>query len=70
MFNKKLVTSRFTWAGHVKRMEYEKLAKRADAKKVEGKEARKSELETWDCIKKEIERVGEEWRKIQGIGDC
>ena len=31
------------WAGHMERMGYEKLAKRAKAQKVEGKEARKTE---------------------------
>ena len=35
-FKKKLVKSRSTWAGHVKRMGDEKLKKRADAQKVEG----------------------------------
>ena len=33
-FNKKLVRSRLTWAGHVERMGDAKLAKRTDGQKV------------------------------------
>ena len=45
MLNKTLAMSRLTWAGHVKRMGYEKLTKRADALKVGGKkDARKTEF--------------------------
>ena len=33
----KLVRSRLNWAGHVERMGDEKLAKKADVQKVEGK---------------------------------
>ena len=36
-FKKKLVRSRLKWANHVERMGDEKLAKRSDAQKVEGK---------------------------------
>ena len=36
-FNKKLASSRLTWAGYVERMGDKKLAKRAHAQKVEGK---------------------------------
>ena len=36
-FKNKLMRSRLTWAGDVERMGDEKLAKRADALKVEGK---------------------------------
>ena len=39
-FKKKLVRSRLKWAGHVERMGDEKLAKRADAQKVERKEGK------------------------------
>ena len=50
-----------------------KLANRADAEKVEGKKARKTEIAMGDCITSDPERVGKEWRKeqqIEGIGDC
>ena len=39
-FKKKFVRSRLIWAGHVKIMEDEKLAKRADAQNVEGTKRR------------------------------
>ena len=42
-FNKKLVSSRLKWAGHVDRMGDVKLAKRGDAQNVEGKRRRKTE---------------------------
>ena len=50
------------------------MAKRADDQNVgEEKEAKKSGTTTGDCIKSDLERVGEEWRKeqqMEGIGDC
>ena len=36
-FKKKLLRSRLKWAGHVERMGDDKLAKRTDFQKVEGK---------------------------------
>ena len=35
-------------------------------------EARKTEIAMGDCIKGDIERVGEEWNKLQleSIGEC
>ena len=62
---KKLVRSRLTWAGHVERIGDEKLAKRADRCPESGEEneARKTEIATRDCIGRNLERVGEEWRK-------
>ena len=36
-FKKKLMWSRLNWAAHVERMGDEKLAKRAEAEKLEGK---------------------------------
>ena len=42
-FKKKLVRSRLKWAGHVDRIEDEKLANRADAQEMVGKEAKKTE---------------------------
>ena len=63
-FNKKLARSRLTWASHAERMGDEKLAKRADAQKVESKRMRgRLKLRWGDCMKRYIERVGEEWRK-------
>ena len=60
---KKLV--RGTWAGHGDKGGDEKLAKRADAQKVEGVEARKTEIAMGDCINSYLERVGEEWGEIR-----
>ena len=51
---KKLVTSTLTWVGHVERMGDEKLAKRADAQKVEGKRRRKRR--NCDAIKRYLEK--------------
>ena len=49
------------------------MIKTADDQNVgEEKETRKSGTATGDCIKSDLERVGEEWRKeqqIEGIGD-
>ena len=45
------------------KMEDEKLAKRADAQKVEGEwGARKTEVATGDCVKSDLTRVGDEWK--------
>ena len=54
--------SSLKWTDRVERMGDGKLAKRADAKKVEGKGRPK--LQKVDCIKRYLERVGEEWRTI------
>ena len=56
-----LVRSRLKWAGHVKRMGGEKLAMKADARKVEGKRLR---VQWEDCVKRDLESVGGEWRTI------
>jgi len=51
------------WADHVKRMEDGKLVKRADAHEVGGTRRQGSPKLRWDnCIKRDAERVGEEWR--------
>ena len=50
---------RSTWARHVERMGDEKLAKRADAQKVEGM----TEIAPGNCINSDLERVGHECRK-------
>ena len=62
-FKKKLVRIILKWARHVERMGDEKLAKRADAQKVEGNMRRGRLIMGWeDCIKGDQERVGGEWR--------
>ena len=51
-------------------MGYEQLAKRTDVQTNGGEENRNCD---GGCIKSDLERVGEEWRKrakIEGIGDC
>ena len=51
--------------GHMGRMGDEKLAKIADAKKMEGKQTRGRPRMRWeDCVERDLERVREEWRKI------
>ena len=46
-FKKKLVRNSLTWAGHAERMGDEKLAKRADAQKVEGKRGERGPKLRW-----------------------
>ena len=64
---KKLVRS--TWAGHVERLLDDKLAEGRCSESEEEMETRKSEIAMEYCIKSDIERVGEEWKKlsIEGI---
>ena len=55
--------SRLNGAGHVERMGDETLAKRSDAQKVEGKRRRGRSIMHWeDSDKRDLERVGGEWR--------
>ena len=62
-FKKKLMRGRFKWAVHVKRVVDEKPTKRSDAQKVEGKWRRGRPRMRWeDCVKRDLERVGGEWR--------
>ena len=74
-FKKTLVRSRLRWAGHVERIgDKKKVAKRADAEKVEGKgsqedqecDGRTAFREIW----KEWEDNGEAQQQIEGVGDC
>ena len=73
-YQKKLVRSRLTEAGHVKRMGDEKLSKRADAQKERGKvgdedrnyDGMTALRETWN----EWEKNGEKEQRAEGIGDC
>ena len=55
---KKLATSR--WAGHVERMGDEKLGESRCPESGGEKEVRKTEIVMGDCIKRFVERVGEE----------
>ena len=51
------------WAGHVEKMGDEKLPKRPDAQKVEGKGRQGRLRMRWeDCVNRDLERVGGEWR--------
>ena len=52
-FEKKFVRSRLTWPGHVERMGDEKLTKRADAQKVEGKGGEEDRNCDVECIKRD-----------------
>ena len=62
-FKKKLGRSRLKLTGHLERMGDRKMVKRANAQKVEGKGRRGRPRMRWeDCVKRELERVGEEWR--------
>ena len=58
------------WAGQVERMEGERLRKRADALRVEGRRGRGRPFETEMGVlgKRDLAEVGGEWRKRQGIG--
>ena len=61
-FKKKLV-SRLKWAGHGETMGNEKMVKRSDAQKVEENRRRGRPRMRWeDCVKRDLERVGGEWR--------
>ena len=65
---------RLKWAGHVERKGSEKLAKRADSQKFKENGRRGIPGLQWeDCVKRDLWRVGEEWRttaQIEGIAGC
>ena len=63
---KKSARNGLTWAGQIEVMGYEKLAKRADAQKVEGERRRDRPTLRWGggCIKRPIKR-GEIMEKEQ-----
>ena len=72
-FKKKLVSRRLTWAGHVERMGDEKLTKRTDVQKMDGEGGEEDRNCDGDCIKRDVERMGEECRKRAADrrhGDC
>ena len=56
------------------RKRYEKMAKRSDAQKVEGRRRLGRLIMRWEvCVKRVLERVGGEWRittKEEVVGDC
>ena len=65
---KKVVRSRLKWAGHVGRMEGERLTKRAEAIRVEGTRRRGRPKLRWeDYEKRDLAVVGGE-RIMRGIG--
>ena len=62
----KLVKSRMKWAGHMVRMKYDKLQKRAETKKQEGSRKRRRPQLRWeDCVMRDLRKAGEEekWRE-------
>ena len=72
-FKKKLVRSRLTRAGHVERRGDEKLTKRTDAQKMDGEGGEEDRNCDGDCIKRDVERMGEECRNRatdRRHGDC
>ena len=58
---RKLVRNRLKWAGHVERIEGVRLAKRADALRVEGRR-RSGRPRREDCVKRDLVEVGGEGR--------
>ena len=61
-FKKKMVRSGLKWVGHVGRMGDEK-----------GRETGEEDREHENCIKRDLERVGGEWRTTvteREVGDC
>ena len=61
-----LARSRLKWAGHVERMEGERLTKRVDALRVEGRRRLRWE----DCVKGHLVGLAGEWRtRAKGNGD-
>ena len=72
-FKKKLVRSSLTRAEHVERMGDEKLTRRTDAQKMDGDGGEEDRNCDGDCIKRDVERMGEEYRKRAADsrhGDC
>ena len=62
----KIVKSRIKWAGHMVRMNDDKLPKRAETKKQEGSRKRGiPQLRSGDCVKRDLRKAEEEekWRE-------
>ena len=57
----KIVKSRMKWAGHMVRMKYDKLPKRAETKKQEGSRKRgRPQLRWEDCVRRDLRKAEEE----------
>ena len=55
--------SRIKWAGHVELMEGERLTKRADALRVDGRKRREKLRLRWEeCVKRDLAGERGEWR--------
>ena len=52
--------------GHAERMGDEKLAKTADAQKVEGKRVERGLKLRWRLLRRDLKKM----QQIEGIGDC
>ena len=60
---RKLMRKRLKWAGHLEIMKGERLKKRADSLRVEGRRRRGRPRLKWDdCVKRDLACVGGEWR--------
>ena len=62
----KIVKSRMKWAGHMVRMNDDKLPKRAEPKRQEGSRKRgRPQLRWEDCVKRDLRKAKEEekWRE-------
>ena len=62
----KIVKSRIKWAGHMVRMNDDKLPKRAETKRQEGSRKRgRPQLRWEDCVKRDLRKAKEEekWRE-------
>ena len=65
----RLVRSRLQWAGHVERMADDRLPKRAEELREQGKRRRVRPRLRWeDCVKRDVKKTGEEgdWKKKTG----
>ena len=64
----KVAGSRMRWAGHVQRMDEERLSKRALKAEEGGRRRRGRPTLRWkDCVKRDLERAGingQEWKTI------
>ena len=58
--------SRLLWAGHVERMEDDRLQKRAAELREQGRRRRGRPMLRWeDCVKRDVKKTGDEgdWKK-------
>ena len=61
--------SRLKWAGHVERMEGERLTMRADALRVEGRRRGRPRLRWEDCVKRDLAGVENESEGVEWSGE-